>query len=120
MMRANPVLCTALISRARCSVGLGDDDGEEVEEYGMGLERGRGGKGRVDQKRKEGECSVIFSRPGVDHSRRIDCCPLFRILVRNLWMSQQQSAAKPSLQGVRIRTRKGAVKAHAKHEPTGG
>jgi len=34
-------------------------------------------------------------------------------------MSQQQSAAKPSLQGVRIRTRKGAVKAHAKHEPTG-
>lgn len=34
-------------------------------------------------------------------------------------MSQQQSAAKPSLQGVRIRTRKGAVKAQAKHEPTG-
>ncbi|KAF8482729.1 armadillo-type protein [Russula ochroleuca] len=33
-------------------------------------------------------------------------------------MSQQQSATKPSLQGVRIRTRKGAVKAHAKHEPT--
>jgi len=34
-------------------------------------------------------------------------------------MSQQQSAAKPSLQGVRIKARKGAVKAHAKHEPTG-
>ncbi|KAI0000425.1 ARM repeat-containing protein [Russula vinacea] len=33
-------------------------------------------------------------------------------------MSQQQSTTKPSLQGVRIRTRKGAVKAHAKHEPT--
>jgi len=31
----------------------------------------------------------------------------------------QQSAAKPSLQGVRIKARKGAVKAHAKHEPTG-
>jgi hypothetical protein len=34
-------------------------------------------------------------------------------------MSQQQTAAKPSLQGVRIKARKGAVKAHAKHEPTG-
>lgn len=33
-------------------------------------------------------------------------------------MSQQQ-IAKPSLQGVRIRARKGAVRAHAKHEPTG-
>jgi hypothetical protein len=33
-------------------------------------------------------------------------------------MSQQQTAAKPSLQGVRIKARKGAVKAHAKHEPT--
>ncbi|ETW80583.1 hypothetical protein HETIRDRAFT_476260 [Heterobasidion irregulare TC 32-1] len=33
-------------------------------------------------------------------------------------MSQQQSAAKPSLQGVRIKARKGAVKAQAKHEPT--
>ena len=34
--------------------------------------------------------------------------------------SQQQpsSTAKPSLQGVRIRARKGAVKAQAKHEPT--
>ncbi|KAF8210275.1 hypothetical protein K438DRAFT_1903844 [Mycena galopus ATCC 62051] len=32
--------------------------------------------------------------------------------------SQQSSAAKPSLQGVRIKARKGAVKAHAKHEPT--
>lgn len=30
-----------------------------------------------------------------------------------------QTAAKPSLQGVRIKARKGAVKAHAKHEPTG-
>ena len=29
----------------------------------------------------------------------------------------QQAAAKPSLQGVRIKARKGAVKAHAKHEP---
>ncbi|KAJ7218065.1 armadillo-type protein [Mycena pura] len=29
----------------------------------------------------------------------------------------QQSAAKPSLSGVRIKARKGAVKAHAKHEP---
>ncbi|THH20435.1 hypothetical protein EUX98_g8587 [Antrodiella citrinella] len=37
---------------------------------------------------------------------------------RNLWMSQQQTAAKPSLQGVRIKARKGAVKAHAKHEPS--
>lgn len=37
---------------------------------------------------------------------------------RNLWMSQQPAAAKPTLQGVRIRARKGAVKAHAKHEPT--
>lgn len=34
-------------------------------------------------------------------------------------MSTQQAAAKPSLQGVRIRARKGAVKAHAKHEPSG-
>jgi hypothetical protein len=32
-------------------------------------------------------------------------------------MSVQQSTAKPSLQGVRIKARKGAVKAHAKHEP---
>ncbi|KAI0661364.1 eukaryotic translation initiation factor 5C [Cubamyces menziesii] len=36
---------------------------------------------------------------------------------RNLWMSQQSAAAKPSLQGVRIKARKGAVKAQAKHEP---
>ena len=34
-------------------------------------------------------------------------------------MSQQQSATKPSLQGVRIKARKGLVKAQAKHEPTG-
>jgi hypothetical protein len=34
-------------------------------------------------------------------------------------LQQQQSAAKPSLQGVRIKARKGAVKAQAKHEPTG-
>ncbi|KAF5354722.1 hypothetical protein D9756_005272 [Leucocoprinus leucothites] len=33
-------------------------------------------------------------------------------------MSQQAAAAKPSLQGVRIKARKGAVKAQAKHEPT--
>ncbi|KAF8893353.1 armadillo-type protein [Infundibulicybe gibba] len=33
-------------------------------------------------------------------------------------MSQPSSAAKPSLQGVRIKARKGAVKAQAKHEPT--
>ncbi|KAF5322456.1 hypothetical protein D9619_001797 [Psilocybe cf. subviscida] len=33
-------------------------------------------------------------------------------------MSQQSAAAKPSLQGVRIKARKGAVKAQAKHEPT--
>ncbi|KII92406.1 hypothetical protein PLICRDRAFT_37184 [Plicaturopsis crispa FD-325 SS-3] len=33
-------------------------------------------------------------------------------------MSQQSAASKPSLQGVRIKARKGAVKAHAKHEPT--
>lgn len=33
-------------------------------------------------------------------------------------MSQQSTASKPSLQGVRIKARKGAVKAHAKHEPT--
>ncbi|KAJ6475368.1 hypothetical protein C8R47DRAFT_1220829 [Mycena vitilis] len=33
-------------------------------------------------------------------------------------MSLQSSAPKPSLQGVRIKARKGAVKAHAKHEPT--
>ncbi|KAI0032232.1 ARM repeat-containing protein [Vararia minispora EC-137] len=32
-------------------------------------------------------------------------------------MSVQQSTAKPSLQGVRIKARKGAVKAQAKHEP---
>ncbi|THH02092.1 hypothetical protein EW026_g750 [Hermanssonia centrifuga] len=32
-------------------------------------------------------------------------------------MSTQQAQAKPSLQGVRIKARKGAVKAHAKHEP---
>jgi hypothetical protein len=42
----------------------------------------------------------------------------FSNCIRNLWMSQQQTAAKPSLQGVRIKARKGAVKAHAKHEPT--
>ena len=39
--------------------------------------------------------------------------------VRNWWMSQQSSTAKPSLQGVRIKARKGAVKAQAKHEPIG-
>ncbi|KAF8843003.1 ARM repeat-containing protein [Paxillus ammoniavirescens] len=33
-------------------------------------------------------------------------------------MSQQQTTAKPSLQGVRIKARKGAVKAQAKHEPS--
>ncbi|KZT72207.1 eukaryotic translation initiation factor 5C [Daedalea quercina L-15889] len=33
-------------------------------------------------------------------------------------MSQQAAVPKPSLQGVRIKARKGAVKAHAKHEPT--
>jgi len=33
-------------------------------------------------------------------------------------MSQQSSAQKPSLTGVKIKARKGAVKAHAKHEPT--
>ncbi|KAL4074069.1 hypothetical protein V8B97DRAFT_1937959 [Scleroderma yunnanense] len=32
-------------------------------------------------------------------------------------MSQQSNTAKPSLQGVRIKARKGAVKAQAKHEP---
>ncbi|KAM6502290.1 hypothetical protein JOM56_002267 [Amanita muscaria] len=32
-------------------------------------------------------------------------------------MSQQSSASKPSLQGVRIKARKGVVKAQAKHEP---
>jgi len=32
-------------------------------------------------------------------------------------MSTQQTAPKPSLQGVRIKARKGAVKAQAKHEP---
>ncbi|PFH51471.1 hypothetical protein AMATHDRAFT_46998 [Amanita thiersii Skay4041] len=33
-------------------------------------------------------------------------------------MSQQPSATKPSLQGVRIKARKGVVKAQARHEPT--
>ncbi|KIK67430.1 hypothetical protein GYMLUDRAFT_156847 [Collybiopsis luxurians FD-317 M1] len=33
-------------------------------------------------------------------------------------MSTQPAASKPSLQGVRIKARKGAVKANAKHEPT--
>ncbi|KAJ3748729.1 hypothetical protein DFH05DRAFT_1390508 [Lentinula detonsa] len=33
-------------------------------------------------------------------------------------MSTQPTAQKPSLQGVRIKARKGAVKAQAKHEPT--
>jgi len=33
-------------------------------------------------------------------------------------MSQQQTASKPSLSGVKIRARKGAVKAHAKYEPS--
>ncbi|EPT04903.1 hypothetical protein FOMPIDRAFT_1021680 [Fomitopsis schrenkii] len=33
-------------------------------------------------------------------------------------MSQQAAVPKPSLQGVRLKARKGAVKAHAKHEPT--
>jgi len=37
----------------------------------------------------------------------------------HLCMSQQSTAAKPSLQGVRIKARKGAVKAQAKHEPAG-
>ncbi|KAJ2922739.1 hypothetical protein H1R20_g14351, partial [Candolleomyces eurysporus] len=32
-------------------------------------------------------------------------------------MSQQSATSKPSLQGVRIKARKGAVKAQAKHEP---
>ena len=36
-----------------------------------------------------------------------------------LFMSQQPATSKPSLQGVRIKARKGAVKAQAKHEPTG-
>jgi hypothetical protein len=35
------------------------------------------------------------------------------------WMSTQQAAPKPSLTGVRIKARKGAVKAQAKHEPEG-
>lgn len=35
------------------------------------------------------------------------------------WMSTQQAAPKPSLTGVRIKARKGAVKAQAKHEPAG-
>ncbi|KAH0827972.1 armadillo-type protein [Lanmaoa asiatica] len=34
-------------------------------------------------------------------------------------MSQQSATAKPSLQGVKIKARKGAVKAQAKHEPSG-
>ena len=34
-------------------------------------------------------------------------------------MSQQVSASKPSLTGVKIKARKGAVKAQAKHEPSG-
>lgn len=34
-------------------------------------------------------------------------------------MSQQSAVPKPSLQGVRIKARKGAVKAQAKHEPAG-
>jgi hypothetical protein len=34
-------------------------------------------------------------------------------------MSTQQQAPKPSLTGVRIKARKGAVKAQAKHEPQG-
>ncbi|KAF7793853.1 hypothetical protein EIP86_004974 [Pleurotus ostreatoroseus] len=33
-------------------------------------------------------------------------------------MSTQSAPAKPSLQGVKIKARKGAVKAHAKHEPS--
>ncbi|KAF8557605.1 ARM repeat-containing protein [Imleria badia] len=33
-------------------------------------------------------------------------------------MSQQAAASKPSLQGVKIKARKGAVKAQAKHEPS--
>ncbi|KAF8134551.1 hypothetical protein EV363DRAFT_1430096 [Boletus edulis] len=33
-------------------------------------------------------------------------------------MSQQSAASKPSLQGVKIKARKGAVKAQAKHEPS--
>ena len=47
------------------------------------------------------------------------CSPSLPTVRRNLWMSQQSAAAKPSLQGVRIKARKGAVKAQAKHEPTG-
>lgn len=49
----------------------------------------------------------------------------FRLIVhlfrypRKLWMSQQPTASKPSLQGVKIKARKGAVKAQAKHEPSG-
>lgn len=35
------------------------------------------------------------------------------------FMSTQQQAPKPSLTGVRIKARKGAVKAQAKHEPQG-
>ena len=34
-------------------------------------------------------------------------------------MSQQSTAPKPSLTGVKIKARKGAVKAQAKHEPSG-
>lgn len=34
-------------------------------------------------------------------------------------MSQQSTASKPSLTGVKIKARKGAVKAQAKHEPSG-
>lgn len=34
-------------------------------------------------------------------------------------MSTPQQAPKPSLTGVRIKARKGAVKAQAKHEPQG-
>ena len=40
-------------------------------------------------------------------------------IARKLCMSQQAAASKPSLQGVKIKARKGAVKAQAKHEPSG-
>ena len=60
--------------------------------------------------------SEFTSRKATASHRR---CPTVLLpLLLTQCMSQQSAASKPSLQGVRIKARKGAVKAQAKHEPT--
>jgi hypothetical protein len=66
-----------------------------------------------------GEHDCGSSKVGVKLSTlRVGVVRLCPSLFSTQCMSQQSAASKPSLQGVRIKARKGAVKAQAKHEPT--